>query len=453
MSKQQPDKAIYSFYQAAERGIKAYFNMLAAGASLQSQMLEAFGPVVMMPQVYKDVGNRLAAASGVLAQMGKEFPKPAFGLTETSIGGKPVNVTEEAVLKKDFCTLLHFKRDTKRNDPKVVIVAAMSGHHATQFRDTIVALLPGHDVYIVDWKNPRDVPMDKGAFGFDDYVAHVEDVIEAVGPGAHVIGVSQSTVPLMAAVALLAEKNSPVQPLSMTLMGGPIDTAAARTAVTEFVKGRDISWFKENFIAEVPEGYAGAGRPVYPGFLQLAGLLAVNPLAHIGAYVDLFNYLAAGETGKANEIKSFYNEYLSVCDLTEKFYLDTIARVFLKQELADGAMQVNGQKVAPEKIAKTALMTIEGANDNIVAPGQTRAAHKLCTGLDDGLHYHLLQKGADHYGIFNGRIWREEVMPRLAGMIRESAAKQGVHYDPLAGTVAPDKWNSPKARKSKPPRP
>ncbi|MDE2337503.1 MAG: polyhydroxyalkanoate depolymerase, partial [Alphaproteobacteria bacterium] len=356
----EPNKAIYPLYQAGERGLKAYFNLLAATTAVQAQMLEAFGPATLIPQVYKDAANKLAASSEVLSQLGKEYTKPAFGLTETVIDGATVGVTEEAVLKKDFCTVLHFKRDTRRNDPKVLIVAAMSGHYATQFRDTIASLLPDHDVYIMDWKNARDVPLDKGAFGFDDYVAQVEEAIAAVGPETHVLAVSQSTVPVLAAVSLLAAKKSPVQPLSMTLMGGPIDIRAAKTAVTEFVKGKTIEWFKDRLIAEVPRGYAGEGRAVYPGFLQLAALMSVNPQGHIRAYADLFNHLSEGRKEKAAEIKAFYNEYLSVCDLTEKFYLDTLAKVFLKQELADGTLKVNGEKVSPEKIKNTALMTVEG---------------------------------------------------------------------------------------------
>ncbi len=452
MSK-KADKDIYPLYEAGERGLKAYFNLLAATVSVQAQMLEAFAPATLLPEIYKDTAKKLEATSGVLEQLGKDYPKPAFAIKETVIDGKTADVTEERVLKKDFCDVLHFKRDTTRNDPKVLIVAAMSGHHATQFRDTITALLPNHDVYIVAWKNARDVPLAKGDFGFDDYVTHVEAAIQAVGPDTHVMAVSQSTVPVLAAAALLAAKKSPVKPLSMTLMGGPIDTRAAKTSVTEFVKGKDVQWFADHLIVEVPKNYAGAGRAVYPGFLQLAGLLAANPEAHIRAYSDLFNSLSKGDKKKAGEIKEFYNEYLSVCDLTEKFYLDTISKVFLKQELADGTMQVNGEKVAPEKITKTVLMTVEGTKDNIVSPGQTRAAHDLCKGLDADSHYHLLQKDADHYGLFSGKIWREEIMPRVAHMIRESAAQQGVKYDPMQGTTAAKKWTPPQTKKSRNPKP
>ena len=328
----------------------------------------------------------------------------------------------------------------------------MSGHYATQLRDTVAALLPHHDVYIVDWENARDVPLSKGDFGFDDYVRYVRDFITETGPETHVIAVSQSTVPVLAAVALLAAENSPDQPLSMTLMGGPIDTRAAETAVTRFAKGKPIEWFADNLIADVPENYPGAGRAVYPGFLQLLGLLAVNPEAHAKSHLDLFNHLSQGNDGKADGIRKFYDEYLAICDLTDKFYLETIEKVFLKQELAKGDMVVKGKKVNPSCIKKTALLTVEGAADDITAPGQTSAAHPLCSGLGADQHHHYLQKDAGHYDLFSGRHWREEIMPRVAGLMRKSARSQGVEYDPAPRILAPEEWDSAKTGESPKPK-
>src|SRR3990172_4346791 len=261
--KKKPNKIIYPLHDAQRRSIKAYFNLLASGFTLQAEMLEAFGMVALMPQAYTDLAKRFSASSEMLERLSRDYPKPEFGLKETTIDNKTVSVTQEAVKKKDFGSLLHFKRDTQRNDPKVLIVAPMSGHYATQLRDTVAALLPHHDVYIVDWENARDVPLSQGDFGFDDYVRYVRDFITETGPETHVIAVSQSTVPVLAAVALLAAENSPDQPLSMTLMGGPIDTRAAETAVTRFAKGKPIEWFADNLIADVPENYPGAGRAVY----------------------------------------------------------------------------------------------------------------------------------------------------------------------------------------------
>ncbi len=448
----KPNKFLYPLHDLQKRSIKAYFNMLAAGTAVQAAALDAFSPFTLMPAATQATARMFYASSEMLKRAAADYPKPAFGLHATVIDNKFVPVTEEAVLKKDFGSLLHFKRDTDRNDPKVLIVAAMSGHYATQFRDTVAALLPNHDVYVVDWENARDVPLSKGNFGLDDYVRYVQEFIAAAGPDVNVIAVSQSTVPVLAAAALMAADQSPGQPLSMTLMCGPIDTRVAETAVTRFAKDRPLKWFADNVIATVPKGYKGAGRAVYPGFLQLMGLLSVKPEAHTKAHLDLFNHLSRGDEKKADEIRKFYDEYLSVSDLSDKFYLDTLEKVFMKHELADGKMVVNGQRVEPDKIKKTALLTVEGSADNITAPGQTIAAHRLCGGLKDSQHSHYLQKGADHYGLFNGKHWREEIMPRVAGFIRQNAEERGVKYDSMPGTIKPERWAPAAANKPSGPK-
>jgi len=449
-------KIIYPLHDAQKRSLRAYFNLLAAGTAAQAYVLDAFTPFTLMPDATAALAKTCAATSEMLKRAVKDYPKPEFGINRTVIDNKPVPVTEEIVMKKDFGALLHFRRDTKRHDPKVLIVTAMSGHYATQFRDTVTALLPNHDVYIVDWENARDVPLSKGSFGLDDYIGYVQDFIKAAGPETNLIAVSQSTVPVLAAVALMAAENAKNQPLSMTLMCGPVDTREAETAVTRFAKDKPLTWFSDNLISTVPKGYAGAGRSVYPGFLQLAGLLAVKPTAHIKAHMKLFNHLTRGDDKKADEIKKFYDEYLSVCDLSDKFYIDTIEKVFMKHELANGKMFVNGKKVEPEKIRKTALMTVEGTADNITAPGQTVAAHPLCSGLSADQHRHYLQKGADHYGLFSGNRWQQEIMPRFAGFIRQNAKAQGIKYAPIAYVIEPGRWipantNNPSGLLSKSP--
>jgi poly(3-hydroxybutyrate) depolymerase len=409
------------------QGLKAYFNALAFNLNWQVGMLDAgaaFGFAPYNPYAEK-LKKLLAAASEMSELLSKDYTKPAFGLAE------------EILLNKDFANLLHFKRETKRNDPKVLIIAPMSGHHATLLRDTVARLLPDHDLYITDWKDARTVPLAKGDFGFDDYVAYVRDFIKTVGPNTHVLAFSQSTVPVLAAIAQMAEEGVAGQPLSMTLMGGPIDTRAAETEVTRLAQGKTLDWFAGNLIGEVPEKYAGAGRLVYPGFLQLFSFMAMNPEKHLQSHLDLFRHLADGDDGKADKIKAFYNEYLAVCDLPGQFYLETIQKVFLDHELAKGTMICRGKKVNPAVIRETALMTVEGGKDDIVAPGQTVAAHSLCSGLHKNQHFHYLQKEADHYGIFSGPLWREDVCPQVTQFIRKIAASHGLIHDKPARKSKP----------------
>jgi len=432
-------KIIYPLHNLQKRSLKAYFNMLAAGTAAQGAVLDAFSGFMLMPGATQAMARTFHASSEMLKHAAQDYPKPSFGIYETTIDGKPAVVTPETVLKKDFGSLMHFKRDTTRNDPKVLIISAMSGHYATIFRDTVAALLPNHDVYIVDWENARDVPASKGDFGLDDYVHYVQDFIKAVGPETNVIGVSQSTVPLLAAVSLMAAENAKEQPLSMTLICGPIDTRVAEASVMKLAKKVPAGLFENNII-EVPKGYKGEGRRVYPGFLQVMGLMSAKPLAHVQAQMELFTQLSFGNKAKANDIKKFYDEYFAVCDLAEKFALDTVDRVFLKYELATGKMSVDGKKVEPEKISKTALLTIEGTEDNLTPAGQTVAAHKLCSGLKADQHYHHLQQDADHYGLISGPHWRKEILPRLAGFIHENALKQGFKYDPVPQTLRPESW-------------
>ena len=309
-------------------------------------------------------------------------------------------------------------RGVERDDPKVLIVAPLSGHHATLLRGTVKALLPHHDCYVTDWVDAKQVPLSDGPFGFDDYVDYVIDFLRFLGPNTHVVAVCQPAVPVMAAVSLLAAADDLVQPATMTLMGGPIDTRAAATAVTKLAEGRPLSWFENTVIETVPFNYAGAGRRVYPGFIQLTGFMQMNLDRHMNAHVKLFDHLIRGDGESADATKRFYDEYMSVLDLPSDFYLETVSSVFQEHLLPRGLMRVHGELVEPMAIRKTALLTVEGELDDISAPGQTLAAHTLCSGLKPHQKFNLLQKGVGHYGIFNGKRWRDEIMPVVRNWIR-----------------------------------
>jgi len=383
-----------------------------------AQALQAALKSPFFPGGQSEFGRVLGASAEMIERMTRRFGKPEFALPETIIAGETVMVTEDVVLEKPFCQLRHFVRDVERNDPRVLIVAPMSGHHATLLRGTVKALLPHHDCYITDWVDARQVPLSAGPFGFDDYVQYVIDFLRFLGPDTHVIAVCQPAVPVMAAVSLLAADNDPVQPPTMTLMGGPIDTRAASTAVTQLAEGKPLSWFENTVIQTVPFTYPGNGRPVYPGFIQLTGFMQMNLDRHVNAHAKLFNHLIRGDGESADATKRFYDEYMSVLDLASEFYLETVSRVFQDHLLPRGLMQVHGELIEPKAIRKTALLTVEGELDDISAPGQTLAAHTLCSGLGANQKFNLLQKGVGHYGIFNGKRWREEIMPVLRNWIR-----------------------------------
>jgi poly(3-hydroxybutyrate) depolymerase len=389
-------------------------------------------------------------------RFGKKYDRQPFGLDRTLIGGASVQVTEEILADKTYCALRHFKRDTGRNDPKVLLIAPMSGHHATLLRGTIESLLPAHDVYIADWKNARDVPVGKGGFGLDDYIAYVRDFIRKLGPDVHVMTISQSTVPALAAVSLMAQDNDPAQPLSLTMMGGPIDARAAPTVVSRLAEDHPLAWFEDNLLHEVPPWYAGAGQKVYPGFLQLFGFMAMHPDQHVKAHMELFRDLAGGAEDSARKIREHYDEYLAACDLPGQFYLDTVKRVFQDHDLARGRLVVDGRKVNPAAIQKTAIFTVEGGGDDIVAPGQTVAAHRLCKGLRAGQHFHYLQDDATHFDLFDGDKWNDDIAPRIAGFVRQAAAQRGVFYDAAPTSVkTAEHWTARTASDSRrqPPQP
>lgn len=351
-------------------------------------------------------------------RLARDYDKPEFKIGSVLTGDGMIAITEQVVQDLPFGALLHFKKASSRKVPKVLVVAPMSGHYASLLRDTVESLLVDHDVYITDWHNARDIPTSDGDFGFEDYVRYVVKFLETIGPGTHLLAVCQPTVPSLVATAHMEESDNPCRPASLTLMGGPIDTEAAPTEVTKFADKYDIEWFEKAMIAKVPTGYQGAGRLVYPGFVQLASFLAMNPEKHARSHVELFENLAGARHELSQKTTDFYDEYLAVCDLPARFYLETIDRVFLRRDLARGRMMFEGKKVAAASITRTPLFTVEGANDDISAPGQTLAAHTICCNLPDELRFQYLQEGVGHYGVFSGRRWRGQIAPRITDFIR-----------------------------------
>lgn len=382
------------------------------------------------PLSYTQMGRYVSANAEMTERVTRRFEKPEFMLPETTIGGKKVAITEEAVAEKPFCTLLHFKRNIKRNDPKVLLVAPMSGHFATLLRGTVEALLPHHDVYVTDWHDTRQVPIRHGKFDLDDYIAYLREFLGVLGPDTHLIAVCQPAVPVLAAVSLMASDTDPNQPLSMTLMGGPIDTRISKTEVTELAENRPLQWFEKSVIYNVPFYYPGANRRVYPGFLQLSGFMSMNLDRHFGSYMKFYHHLIAGDGDSAESHRKFYNEYLSVMDIPAEFYLQTVNTVFQDHSLPRGRMKWTDPKtgdikdVRPQDIEHTALLTIEGELDDISARGQTTAAHEMCYSLPQRKQFHHFQLKTGHYGIFNGRRWREQVMPRIRNFIRSMDEKK-----------------------------
>ena len=374
------------------------------------------------PLSYTPASPKIAAGSELLARLVHRYEKPAFGLHNTVIEGVEVAVAEQAVLEKPFCRLLHFQRaaSLRHDDPKVLLVAPLSGHHATLLRDTVRALLPEHDVYVTDWIDARLAPLSQGNFHFADYVTYIQEFIRLLGPEVHVIAVCQPTVPVLAAVALMAAHDDPAQPRSMTLMGGPIDTRRAQTEVNRFAQSHSLRWFESKVIARVPLKYPGYARRVYPGFLQHAGFVAMNQDRHIQAHQDFYHHLIKGDGDSAEAHRKFYDEYNAVMDLPAEYYLDTIDMVFLKHQLPLGEMRIHGEPVAPAAIRRTALFTIEGELDDISGPGQTLAAHDLCPAIPATRKQHLLVAGVGHYGIFSGRRWRENICPQVRDFIRSN---------------------------------
>jgi poly(3-hydroxybutyrate) depolymerase len=391
---------------------------LLAGASAMAELGSGWLAHPANPFARTQLGSMMASGLDVFAHASAPHGKPEFGLPTTVIHGKEVAVAEEVEARKPFGQLRHFTRpDAPAGQPKLLIVAPMSGHYATLLRGTVERLLPGHDIWITDWRDARLVPLREGEFHLDDYIDYLIAWLEHIGPNTHVLAVCQPAVPAFAAACLMSADKHPARPKSLSMMGGPIDTREAPTAVNTVATQRPYSWFEQNVIATVPFYYPGGGRKVYPGFLQLTGFLAMNWGNHLVSHWQMFRHLVEGDQESAEATKAFYDEYRSVCDMTAEFYLETIDVVFQRHALPKGEMMHRGRKVDPAAITDVALLAIEGERDDISGVGQTRAALKITPNLPDSDKQYLLAKRVGHYGIFNGRRWRNEIAPVLEEFI------------------------------------
>ena len=426
---------LYQIYETQRALMSPFAEFASASAKLYDHPLSPFAQFPL--------SQRVSAGFDLLHRLAKDYEKPPFSITSATVGGVEIAVQEQVALSKPFCRLLRFKRftddshalDTMKVQPTVLVVAPLSGHHSTLLRDTVKSLLHDHKVYITDWTDARMVPLSEGVFHLDDYVEYVQEFIRHCGPNVHVISVCQPTVPVLAAVSLMASRGE-TTPLTMTMMGGPIDARKSPTAVNNLATNKSHSWFENNVIFRVPGNFPGAGRRVYPGFLQHTGFVAMNPDRHMTSHYDYFADLIKGDDDSAESHRQFYDEYNAVLDMPAEYYLDTIKTVFQDFALVNNTWHVKGELVKPQDINGTALLTIEGELDDISGAGQTRAAHDLCTGIPKSRQFHYDAVGAGHYGIFSGRRWREKVYPEVLGFIKrfdQAGAVQQTNVTALPG--------------------
>jgi poly(3-hydroxybutyrate) depolymerase len=375
------------------------------------------------PLAYTPFAQPIAAGYELMYRLGKDYEKPQFGINSVSIKGKDVKIIEEVAEEKSFCTLLHFKKDLSAKafaalkQPTILLVAPLSGHHATLLRDTVRSLLVEHDVFITDWRDARMVPLTEGPFHLHDYIYYIQDFIRQLGPNLHVISVCQPTVPVLAAISLMASERDPHLPKSMTMMGGPIDPRKSPTQVNNLATEKPYSWFENQVIHSVPASYPGFGRKVYPGFLQHAGFIAMNPGRHAQSHWDFYMHLREGDNESAEEHRKFYDEYNAVLDMPAEYYLETIKTVFQEHRLPLGTWEVEGKLVKPQDIKTVALFTIEGERDDISGLGQTHAAQELCSSIAKSSKQQFTAPQCGHYGIFSGRKWREIICPKITDFI------------------------------------
>ncbi len=412
---------LYQIYETNRAWISPFSEFASAASKLYSHPLS---PMAQIPSAH-----RVSAGFDLIHRLTKEYEKPEFGINKVNVHGTDVVIQEQIVEEKPFCKLIRFKRftddakllDKMRDQPSVLVVAPLSGHHSTLLRDTVRTLLQDHKVYITDWIDARMVPLEDGEFHLDDYINYVQDFIRKVGPGVHVISVCQPTVPVLAAVSLMASRGE-ATPRTMTMMGGPIDARRSPTAVNNLAMNKSFEWFENNVIYRVPQNYPGAGRRVYPGFLQHTGFVAMNPDRHANSHYDYFLDLVRGDGDSAEAHRQFYDEYNAVLDMPAEYYLDTIKTVFQDFALVNGTWKIRNPQgkdelVRPQDIKTTALLTVEGELDDISGAGQTKAAHELCTGIPKTRQKHYDVVGAGHYGIFSGRRWREQAYPEIRAFI------------------------------------
>lgn len=415
---------LYQLYESQRALLSPFAEFASATSKLYNHPLSPFA--------HTPGAQRVSAGLDLMHRLSKEYEKPEFAITSVKVAGIDVAVQEQLAIEKPFCRLLRFKRFTDdlpmlkriKDQPTVLVVAPLSGHHATLLRDTVRELLKDHKVFITDWTDARMVPVDAGPFHLDDYVSYVQEFIRHIGADVNVISVCQPTVPVLAAISLMASNGEPT-PRTMTMMGGPIDARRSPTAVNNLAMNKSFEWFENNVIYRVPTNYPGSGRAVYPGFLQHTGFVAMNPDRHLTSHYDYFLDLVRGDDDSAEFHRDFYDEYNAVLDMPAEYYLDTIKTVFQDFALVNGTWKVNDQLVRPQDIKTSALLTIEGELDDISGAGQTRAAHELCTGIPKARQFHYDAIGAGHYGIFSGRRWREKVYPHLRDFIADHQADVG----------------------------
>lgn len=415
----------YKFYEMSHAALAPWRAVADATRLFYSHPLN--------PASHLSFGKHIAASAELFERTTRRYGKPEFGITETCVKGVPVPVHQKTVWSRPFCNLLHFERSmppSAQHGPKILIVAPMSGHYATLLRGTVETMTEYGDCYITDWADARMVPGSEGSFDLDDYIDYIISILHHLGPNTHVVAVCQPSVPVLAAVATMEKHGDPLAPASMTLMGGPIDTRENPTAVNTMVEHKDLSWFRDNVIMPVPFPHPGFMRDVYPGFLQLSGFMSMNLDRHIAAHQNLFNHLIEGDGDSADKHREFYDEYLAVMDLDADFYLQTVDTVFIRHALPKGEMMHRDERVDCSKITNTALLTVEGENDDISGIGQTKAAHKLCTNLSEDKRVHYMQPKVGHYGVFNGSRFRAEIAPRIVDFM--ATHDQNMNRKPLS---------------------
>jgi len=409
---------LYSLYELGHLSVAP----LRIAALMQSSMLRS----PLNPVADTEIARTAAAASDLFETVTRRYRKPDWNLPHTVVHGVEAPVSVKSAWASPWCSMLHFERDAaalkaargERTDPTVLLVAPMSGHYATLLRSTVEAFLPEHEVYVTDWADARMVPVIAGRFDLHDYIDHVMAMLRALGPETHVVAVCQPGPLVLAAVSLMAAEDDPCTPATMTIMGSPIDARRSPTAPNKLAENRDIEWFQKNMIHTVPMLYPGAFRRVYPGFLQLASFMGMNLSRHVDAHYAYFQNLVKGDGDSTEKHRDFYDEYLAVMDLTEEFYIQTLEEVFQKYSLANGTMMHRGRRVDAGAITKTALLTVEGENDDISGIGQTQAAHDICVNIPEAMRRDYIQPGVGHYGVFSGRRFKQEIYPRMRDFMR-----------------------------------
>ncbi len=397
------------------------------------------------PMANTPLVRAMVSGADIFEHLTRSYGKPHWGLHATEIDGRPVAVHEDVVIKRTYCDLLHFRRETERDDPKLLIVAPLSGHYATLLRGTVEAMLPDHDVFVTDWRDCRMIPVTEDRFNLNDYIDDLIDFLHVLGPNTHVLAVCQPSVPALAAVSVMSGWGDNCVPATLTMIGGPIDTRKSPTQVNKLAKEKPIEWFEQNVIVQVPPPYPGVFRRVYPGFIQLTNFIAMNFDKHLESYGALFQHLVQGDDEAADRKRAFYEEYRAVMDLPAEFYLETLKTVFQDHELPRGKMIARWHPVLPEYITQTALMCIEGELDDISGVGQTKAALEITPNLPDAKKQYYLQRGVGHYGVFNGGKWRAQIAPRIKQFIRA--------HDQQTGTGPQRKRPAPARKPGKAKRP